>query len=250
MDFVRDILVKDNVDPRVLSLVANGVVTLHLTVSKDGYELLCAPNQPHPKLGVYPHQKYKGDQIVRVLAKTLPQSERANLPGSSKNPAEIGVSPLPGGLPPVRRGPMNYYDAAKLVQRYSTYVNSATGVQEILSPSHMTNKHFEACDYNLEVCQAWATYVAAKKTPTKAVAQIRSSRDLRIPGCDDLVSWWQESGPSSRFALLGKGTHAPDAKRDLVLSRLDCPFQGTPLEIPLVEDWEDFSSGGVEIEQS
>jgi hypothetical protein len=232
---------------RLLSLVETGVAVLHVTISKDGYELLCSTSQAYPKLGLVPHKKYFIDEFIELTRKFGVPTERLIIRPRNE-PTKSGFVPSGGNKI------TNLEEARALNRTRNLGTIVKGGVSNQLPRSSLCYKDFARKDFNEFVARTYL--VADSISNQKASARISSSVKLGVKGAKNLDQWWSGASSSQRWdvltnrKLVGEVPKGGDAfeltpQMHEALSRLNCPFRAVEGELQGSDTEDGEETGGV-----
>jgi len=228
---------------RAKDLVSGGVISVDVHFAMTGIDVWARCIQPHPRLGVYPHESYRVEEILKLLTKIEVPS--ANAPEKS----HPGRSAIPVGTWP--SSPPRYFNSIK---QGIQYVNTEGGakvkrgsVENALPSDSLTFDDFER---GSQMMTARCMAVADKIGEPRIVSRIATDLRLKIKGVSDLTSWWGEATSDQKFLLLtlnkkvGSPTHVSTYPMGLSpklqgrLGAAQCPFRviGASLGSPKEED--------------
>jgi hypothetical protein len=233
------------VTSRIKELIDNGVIVVTFAFYETGVESYCRVVQPHPKIGVYPHDSLTLDEAQVLLEKVVLDKDipRVELPSSSKGKAvqrnDLPSAPSPSG---VKRGQAVRVDHRNITDigrvpvaieinkvRNALPINTLTWKDLLYLSDGQLNQRLK--------------YLGTNITSEKAVSRIvTGSFGPRAP---NLKSWWMKASYADRFRVLtnAKKAGVEPADADELLSRLTggrYPFRGTdpPLAMEESEDEE------------
>jgi hypothetical protein len=237
------------VTPRIAELLQAGVITITADWFSSGAEMYGRVTQPHPRLGVYPHESYKLDELEISLEKlkvpTLQGSPNSSLPVSATGS-------------PVKRG-----TAIKVLTRddpeigkIPTEVTLPGGVRNILPKASICFRDLQFL--NDDQLYARLMSVGRELGADKAVSRISSVPSL-LREESTLYKWWQKATYEQRFTLITSSKlvgKCDESEKPTLLSRLTTgryPFRGYDRKIQEVfgdeeEEEEAESVQGLEID--
>jgi hypothetical protein len=209
---------------RMMELVNNNVVTLHVDVFGTGIDVYGRVTQPHPGLGVFPHTSYTLGDLESSLEKIRIKQDFSVKLDPDKATAAIEKS----------AATLNVCDEQPVV-RYGTFGRLGIKIPKqiytgatwnLLPEDSLTFKEFDIL--SAEELKARALAVAERKGASRtwgfAVAQQGATGSL--------TSHWASSNGEERFAMLSNqkkaGTTTKGGKRHAYdfLQGLNCPFRG------------------------
>jgi hypothetical protein len=212
-----------------LDLVESGAALLHMTISKDGYELLVSVSQPHPRLGLQNHKKYYVDEFIE-----LTQKLNVSSPATSPKSRESNEASSRSGSGSYRVGIKTLRDAKNLneTSRLSV-ITTRGGLKNSLPQDSLT--YWDLGRSNFDELQARAFLVAEKLGDKKLLSRIYSDGSLSVAGATDIGSWWEGSNAHQRWNLLSTSSKAgkpvgsnPNGLNAIFKNNLEllkCPFQ-------------------------
>jgi hypothetical protein len=203
------------VTPRIRDLVAEGVITISVHISRDGTDVWARCVQPHPRLGVGTNESLTLDDLEEKLAKVSLRGSKAvenlteNLGKVSLKDSKLSkISAEAGETSRSQDSPGVYgFVSIKDAIAYSTNAGlnmhtNAQGVMNFLPKDSLT-----PADFNrpAKAIYARACSVADALGTPKLVSRITSQADvLRVNGSVNLLDWWSNATPLQRFILLTK----------------------------------------------
>lgn len=204
---------------RIKELVANGVITIDVHITRDGTDVWARSTQPHPKLGVQTCTSHTLEGIERLLAKVVVKSlqvpegalavstdqvESAKASaigvGTTARPPEMGEGQIPDlGFKTIDQA------LAYVVDKKLDRSKNSAGVlgflpQDSLTPTDLDRpaKHLYA-----RICS-----VVEKLSTKKLLSRIASQSDiLSVQGASTLSEWWSKSTGVQKATLLTKSKH-------------------------------------------
>jgi len=264
-----------HVSRRIRDLVAGGVITIGVDISRDGIDVWSRCTQPHPRLGIKTNVSLTLEEMEQKLEKvSLPSSLGKEVSPESPYKAP-GLGSGFGKIAKVVAGPKveqinDLSDAMARTTigfqsrdealRYSEEHNLGSirkkkgGLLNSLPRDSLTPADFERPTFEL---YARACSVAESIGTPKITSRISSKPDvLRVVAATDLFEWWSKSTPTQRFIILTKMKAFP-READGVrihkkwldqLQKLPHPFRDAEAQVgqPEVElSAEDISSGEI-----
>lgn len=252
---------------RIRELVAGGVITIGVHISRDGIDVWARCVQPHPGLGLSTYTSHTLPAIEELLAKVVVRSGRVSTSTTSSEPERVqkgkGIQyegPRIEGTDKgfIRSAELSsvgvksldeailHCKQARLGSGYQNGVYNQLPVDSLAPLDFKRNRK----DLFARVCSV----VDALTTP-KLVSRILSQEKLRITGVDDLSDWWRKATAEQKLMLvsrakafpkgpLGEGTRVEQK----YLARLDTlphPFRDAEAQVGQSEaehSAEDFSS--------
>lgn len=222
-------------------LINSGVISITAEFFSSGSDIYGRVVQPHPKLGVYPHQSMVLEELEPLLAKVRVAS------GSS---ASADVEPVTPRTTPVKKGQMigvgNRDDPE--IGKIPTSV-TVHGVANSLPKDSLCWK--DLAYLNDDQLNRRILSIGREIGADKAVAKIQSGANLNTTQGATLYKWWCNATTDQRFLLItnakkiGKVT---DNDKTAFLARLGVgqyPFRGTDRKMEECEEEseEEFEEG-------
>lgn len=239
--------VKVELTPRIAELLQAGVISITSDWFSSGNDVYGRVLQPHPRLGLYPHQSMTLDELEPLLAKV-------RVPESTAAP--IGTDPVTPRTTPVKKGQSvtvsmtNDPEIGKIPS--SITVN---GVANSLPKGSLCWK--DLAFLSDDQLNRRLLSIGREIGADKAVSRIASNNDLNSVSCPTLYKWWSSAEPDQRFTLITNakqiGKCAEKDKHNL-LARLGLgqyPFRGTDRkmeESEKEEEDEEFSETGLRVD--
>jgi len=232
-----------DIPARLKHLIDNDIAVAHITVGKEGYEILVRSTQHHPKLGITTHKMYYVDEFLDLTSKI---SSAPMLDSPPTSPGRIQRE--------VGQEVSNLAEATERIKaRHLNVVNKA-GITNQLSPSSLN--YMDLAHPELADLQARAYYVAHKLGAAKIASRIASNDEFTIIGCRSVSEWWDRASPEQRFRVLSdsksRGKAPPTCTEGLSptyglrMARLHCPFRNAEALLAKKEeedDWHDLEEG-------
>jgi hypothetical protein len=226
-----------DLSPDLLTLVRQGTVNVTVTFTRTGIDVSARCNQPHPRLGVYPHESMNPEIIVERLRKAIRddsvgdvlEDRMATL--ALRAPKSVIKTETPSG-PVVEPdlGRMSLTHAAQHVtSRNLMQVTRDNGVKNKLPVCSLTPYDVDRNQYDL---MARSVLVAAELGSETILSRIRSQNELFIEGIESLREWWSVASVQQRVRVLSDRKHFSftktplEGERRLKVSALPCPFRG------------------------
>jgi hypothetical protein len=220
------------------NLVEAGVVSIHASFFKTGIDVYGRVVQPHPRLGISPHESYQIDELEQMLNKVQVHE-------SVKSGGSSGGAPLPtrgdkspvgvraqSTLTPPSAG-KNFHVIRHFDERLSKqvpYQIVMSGVANILPVDSISWKDLAFLsqdDLELRIHSVSAA-IGAEKAWAR-ISTINSSMGSTLPAFYDLNSWWEGASPQMRFNLISSSKKAGEkpSNSSKLLSRVSarCPFR-------------------------
>jgi hypothetical protein len=235
------------VTSRIKELIDNGVIVVTFAFYETGVESYCRVVQPHPKIGVYPHDSLTLDEAQVLLEKvvfTKDVTTRVESASASKGKEihhddELPHAPSPSGVKrgqAVRIDHRNITDVGRVPVaielnkvRNALPINTLTWKDLLYLSDGQLNQRLK--------------YLGTNITSEKAVSRIVTGSFG--PRSSNLKSWWMKASYADRFRVLTNAKKAGErpTNADELLSRLTggrYPFRGTdpPLAMEESEDEE------------
>jgi len=234
-------------------LVRLGIIRVDATFCRTGINVLAYVVQPHPKLGIMPHEPFSVPDLVKRLE-----------PVTSTERKDFGYVTLHGG-PPVEQqtkeklvepegvpiGRSSPFDLKEIDHNRAHEVNRERGLGQImvngvknqlaancLSFRDLTRSPVELTSRAMCISDALGT--------EKVVQRIRMQPDtLRVQPCSTLSEWWDHAKPKQRFSVLSHSKRTGQPFRGLYkedsdefapvyadkLRKMPCPFRDTDLAV-------------------
>jgi hypothetical protein len=217
--------ISSEITPRIAELLAAGVISITTNWYNSGSETYGRVTQPHPKLGVYPHESY-------ILEELEPLLEKVRIPS--------GYVPPAGGSP--RATPSKAGNAIKVSCRTVSQIGKVpdgitiNGVHNSLPKGSLTwgDLQYLGDDQLNRRILSLGREIGADK----AVSRITSGPELYTTRAETLHKWWKEASTYQRFTLLTvakKVGKVPEGvRKSELLARLGVgqyPFRGTDRKI-------------------
>lgn len=210
---------------RMLDLVNNGVVSIHVDVFGSGNDVYGRVTQPHPKLGIFPHTSYTLGDLESSLEKIKIKQDFSVKLNSDDETAVIEKSAatvtLADEQPRVRYGTFGRL-GVKIPKQI--YVNDTWN---LLPEDSLTYKEFGILDE--EGLKARALAVAERRGASRTWGFAVSQQGAT----GTLPTHWKSSDGIRRFSMLSttKKAGSPLNRDELnraheFLERIHCPFRG------------------------
>jgi hypothetical protein len=214
--------VKVDITHRMAELLKSGRITIHADFYGSGDTVYARVVQPHPRLGLYPHETWKLDELQIQMEKVAIASE-------------ISASPFDG--PSSERSPARKGTSVQVETRHDPDIGkvptsiTVNRVRNALPKSSLTFKdlaYLTDDQLNRRVQAIGKDY-----GPDKAVSKIESQGTG--PKAPTLQKWWAKASPEKRFWLISTSKLAgkkPQSHEEYgrLLDRLGVgqyPFRGT-----------------------
>ena len=214
-------------NPALKMMVDQGIVTVSVTFTRTGIDSWVRAVQPHPRLGVFPHESMSEDEAVDRLKKAV----RGPIPGDNKKGLHGGekeFDPFPYVDFPIGKA------IALVKSRGLDKIERAPGVINSAPIASLTEYDLRLSPENL-IYRSIA--VAAKIGLAKACGRIASDLDMRIKGADGMHNWWLMADCKQRVSLLSdskslnrKFVTGPESLAK-AMELVPCPFRGTDDEM-------------------
>jgi len=228
--------VSTEITPRIAELLQAGVITITTSWFESGSETYGRVTQPHPKLGAFPHESFKLDELESFL-------EKIRVPSLHGAPVESG--PVNALATPVKKG-----NAVSVINRYEPNIGNVPseigihGVRNILPKGSLCWKDLALL--NDSQLHRRILSVGKEIGADKAVSRIESMLALHMPrGASTLYEWWVNAEPTQRLTLISNAKllgKVDEGDKDRLLARLGAgqyPFRGTDRKIQKGKDEED-----------
>jgi hypothetical protein len=238
------------ISKRLLSLVEAGVAVLHLTISKDGYEMLVSPSKQYPQLGLEVHKKYLLEEFLD-LSRKIQILDTKQVKAKGKEPAFQSV---------FYRQRIESLEDAKVLNDFGTLsvVETRGGLKNQLPQDSLT--YWDLGREFTNELQARAFLVADKIGTPTLVGRIRGVKELHVPNANSLKDWWMKATSVQKWILLtsrskrGKTSPSMQAYKEGLtpawsarLDDLQCPFRDPEsyLEEQISSEGEEVYEGGI-----
>jgi hypothetical protein len=224
-------------DPGLMALVQHGIVTVDVHYTKTGYDVWVRSVQPHPRLGVSPHESMTTDEAVERLSKALPRSQQSpstTLPlrqkPKGKGSGYESAPPSTSGASLLTEPPFMTLTAAQVIVQRDGLDSTirGNGIKNVLPTKSLTRYDIERSDQQL---LARAIVVANALGNQTILARIRTQESLQVKGAPDLSVWWIKASPWQRLRILSDQGKLRDETINETRSvakarRMVCPFRG------------------------
>jgi len=220
---------KVKITPRVSELLQSGVISITAGWYSSGVEIYGRVTQPHPKLGVYPHESFPLDELESLLEK-IRVSEEINFPltpSSSKAPA----TPSGTQVTPIKKGPAVAVRTKDDAEIGKVPVSIKVGGVENVLPSKSLCwrdlMYLGDQQLNLRLL-----HVGREIGADKAVSRVSCGSSFHTKA-NSLYGFWQRATNEERFLLISQAKWAGKVNnedKERLLARLGAgqyPFRGT-----------------------
>jgi hypothetical protein len=209
--------------PRIAELLASGVISVTCDAFSSGKEVYGRVLQPHPRLGVYPHQSYPLDELEPLLEKVKVREE-VNKSYGGEPSSSPKVTPTKKGQS-IRVQTLDDPEIGKV-----PVALTVGGVTNALCRDSLSWKdlhHLSDDQLNrrlLSIGKAIGADKAVSKIEAGAYTPLKSN---------SLYKWWVAASNEDRFRLITNSKKVgidPGRERSQLLSRLGVgqyPFRGT-----------------------
>jgi hypothetical protein len=223
--------------PRIAELLQAGVITITADLFSSGQDIYGRVVQPHPRLGLYPHQSMTLDELEPLLGKVKVPS----IHGSPHGEDDSG-SPY---RTPTRKG----QSVSVFCERNDPEIGKVptqiaiAGVKNILPKSSLSWKdllHLTDDQLNRRILA-----VGKEIGADKAVSRVTAQPTLNTTRGETLYKWWINANKKQRWELIttakavGKEPPVNKSVLDQLLDRLgdgQYPFRGTDQSLEEEED--------------
>lgn len=251
-------------------LVARGVLTASVHVSRDGIDCWFRPTQSHPRLGVRTNESLSADDATRIFG------SRSKFAGNTSEKTvwaprqkSLGSELLPMPFRPTAPSPepnpdivvTTFSQALQRSKLKNLSVVIRNGVGNLLPKDSLSWWDLGREDFDDFAARAFL--VAKQIGEAKAAAKISSqATTMRVVGAGDLHEWWFKATSDQKWNLLSsakkRGETPNSCTEGLKTSYtrrfevLPCPFRNSPLNVEKFlkeessgneEDQYDYSGG-------
>jgi hypothetical protein len=220
------------VSPRISELLKAGVITITADYYSSGIDLYGRVVQPHPKLGVYPHQSMTLAELEPSLEKVRTDRETTR---SSFGEESVMTTPTKKGQS-VNVATRNDPEIGKVPEAITIH-----GIRNSLPKASLCWKdlhHLSDDQLNRRLLS-----IGKEMGNDKAVSKISSGSNFKTTKQPTLYKWWCEASPEDRWTLVTTkkmvGTEPNGPTRLRLLSRLGAgqyPFRGSDGSLEEEED--------------
>jgi len=235
--------VKVELTPRIAELLQAGVISITSDWFSSGQDVYGRVVQPHPKLGVYPHQSM-------TLAELEPLLEKVKVGQATAAP--IGTDPVTPRTTPVKKGQsvaVSFRNDPEIGKVPVTI--SVNGVLNSLPKGSLCWKDLAL----LSDDQLNRRLLSLGKEigADKAVSRIASSHYLNSTTASTLYKWWEKADNEMRFTLVTNSKQVgkcAEKDKEHLLARLGLgqyPFRGTDRKMEEGEEEEEEEDSETEL---
>lgn len=240
---------------RLRDLVHGGVVTVHVEFTQTGMDTWVRTTQPHPRLGVFPHESMSVSEALEKLTKVkIPGAPEHSVYGRTQRsspPRGVGATLYPP--PPTQNAELEYMTLPKaqaIIEREGlSSVTRSNGLVCQSPKKSLTSYDLEHPALHL---MARCVVIAHELGNATIMARITTNSALQILGAGDLQTWWKKATSLQRLTVLSDAKKiSPHARARLTLanesglSKIGCPFRklddlvDIPAQTKAPTEWED-----------
>lgn len=227
--------VSTKITPRIAELLAGGVITITTSWFSSGAETYGRVTQPHPRLGVFPHDSYKLEELEVVL-------EQIRVPSVYAAPVDSG--PVTPRSTPTKKG-----QAVKIVFSNDPDIGKVPvqiGIHGVVNSLPKESLCWKDLIYlNDDQLYRRLRAIGKEMGADKAVAKLTSGSALNTTPAPTLFKWWSKASGLQRFLLVSNAKRVGkvnEEEKDSLLARLTAgnyPFRGVDRSIEEEEDDEE-----------
>lgn len=242
------------------ALVARGVLTASVHVSRDGIDCWFRPTQSHPRLGVRTNESLNASDATRIFGSSSKFAGKDEKTVWAPREKSLGSQTVPMPFrPSVSVEPSQnpdivvttYTQALQRSRLKNLSVVIRNGVGNLLPKDSLSWWDLGREDYDDFAARAFL--VAAQQGEAKAAAKISSQAPtMRVVGAGDLHEWWFKATSDQKWALLSSAKKRGETPKTCLeglkssyarrLEILPCPFRNSPLNVEKLQK-EEGSSG-------
>lgn len=223
------------ISPRIAELLKAGVISISADIYSSGNDVYGRVVQPHPRLGLYPHQSATLEELEPLLAKVRVPEVR---PSFSEEPE---TSPF---RTPTKKGQSISVQTEKMTDIGQVPVSVTTnGVRTSLPKASLCWRDL----MHLSDDQLDRRVLALGKNigADKAVSRITSMASLSTTPGATLHKWWKNATPRQRFDLIttskmvGKSGSINESQLISRLTEGRYPFRGSNRKVEAEQSEEE-----------
>jgi hypothetical protein len=222
--------------PRMAELLQAGVISITADLFGSGRDVYGRVCNPHPKLGLYPHQSMQLEELEPLLEKVSVPTMTSSPQGESSTGSPMKTPTKKGN--PVFVSMRNDPEIGKIPTEIK--INGVSNILPKASLSWKDLAHLSDDQLNRRILS-----IGREIGADKAVSRIEAGQNYSSPRKSTLYKWWESATPEDRLTLISSnkllGKVDPNDK-DRLLSRLGAgqyPFRGSDRKMEADEEEEE-----------